>query len=308
METRLRRLVTVLVIAAADLLLAGTARAQELEPGTYQNAPLGVNVLFVGYGLSSGNVLVDAALPIEGAQAQVHAVSFAYLRTLNIFGRFAKFDAQIPVSWGRFEGKVAGEFRTRSPRGLADPRLRLAVNLVGSPPLDSQAFVNYRQRTIVGASLQVAVPVGQYDDTRLVNVGANRWAFRPEAAVSHARGRWVLEAVGGGWLFTDNTEHVDGTTLSQAPLWFAKGSVIYTVRRNLWFSASYGRAAGGETRLDGLHRHDVQRNDRIGVTASLPAGRSGAVRLLFMSGLATRLGTDFDSVGIGYQHTWAPRR
>jgi hypothetical protein len=300
-----------LVVAAAlacGVLRAVALSAQELEPGTYQAAPVGVNVLYAGYGFSTGNVLFDAALPIQGASAKVHAVSFGFLRTLDLFGRFAKVDAQIPASWGRFEGEVEGEFRTRTPRGLADPRVRLSINLAGSPALDLPAFAKYRQRTIVGTSLQVVMPLGQYDRTRFINLGANRWAFRPEAAVSHARGRWIFEVGVGAWLFTDNADYVGGTTLSQAPFYFAKGSAIYTLRRNLWFSASYGRGSGGETHIDDLARHDVQRNDRIGATLSFPAGRSGALRVLATSGLTTRLGTDFDSIGIGYQHSWGPTR
>jgi hypothetical protein len=304
----LRRLVIATALAVVALLRCAVLSAQELEPGTYQNAPVGVNVVYTGYGFSTGNVLFDAALPIQGASAKVHAVSFGFLRTLDLFGRLAKIDAQIPVSWGRFQGEVEGEFRTRTPRGLADPRVRLSINLAGSPALDLPAFATFRQRTIVGTSVLVVMPLGLYDRTRFINLGANRWAFRPEAAVSHARGRWIFEAAAGAWLFTDNADYVGGTTLSQAPFYFAKGSVIYTLRRNLWFSVSYGRGSGGETRVDDLARHDLQRNDRIGATLSFPAGRSGALRVLATSGLATRLGTDFDSIGVGYQYAWGPAR
>jgi hypothetical protein len=49
-----------------------------------------------------------------------------------------------------------------------------------------------------------------------------------------------------------------------------------------------------------------RRNDRIGATPSIPAGPAGALRVTAMSGLTTRRGTDFDSIGIGDQHAWGP--
>jgi Putative MetA-pathway of phenol degradation len=283
----------------------GPASAQELEPGAYQNAPVGLNVVFTGYGLSRGNVLFDAALPIADVEATVHTLVLGYLRTMSLFGRAAKIDVQAPLSWARFEGTVAGEARTRSPKGLTDPRVRLSVNLFGSPALNLPGFVKYRQRTIVGASLQVGLPLGQYDRTRFINLGANRWSFRPEIALSHAAGRFIFEGSAGSWLFTDNDEYADGSTLSQRPLNFLKGSAIYQFRRRgLWGSFSYGHGWGGETALNDQNRQDLQKNDRVGATLALPVGRASALKVVFTTGLATRLGADFDSIAAVYQYSW----
>src|SRR5262249_28985443 len=185
----------------------GIVNAQELEPGTYQNAPTQVNVGIAAYGYSSGNVLLDASLPVEGAKATVNVVALGYVRTLGILGRSAKIDAQLPLSWARFSGFVSGEFRTRSPQGLADPRVRLLVNFIGAPALSAPEFAKYRQRTIIGASLQTVMPLGQYDSTRYINLGSNRWSFRPELGMSHAHGRLTLEFTGGAWLFTHNGDY-----------------------------------------------------------------------------------------------------
>jgi Putative MetA-pathway of phenol degradation len=283
------------------------AIAQELEPGAYQNAPVGLNALYAGYGRSRGNVLFDAALPVEDVQATVDVVALAYLRTLSVAGRSGKLDVQVPLSWARFEGTVAGEFRTRSPKGFADPRVRLAVNVLGASAFDQQGFRQYRQQTIVGASLQVVLPLGQYDRTRFINLGAHRWAFRPEMALSHATGRWIFEIAAGTWLFTDNDDYAGGARLSQRPLYFAKGNAIYAFRRGLWASVSYGHAEGGQTALNDLIREDLQRNDRIAATLSLPVARASAVKLVLTTGLTTRLGPDFDSIGAGYQYSWSAK-
>jgi len=46
----------------------------------------------------------------------------------------------------------------------------------------------------------------QYDPTKLINLGANRWAFKPELGLSRRWGHWVLDAYGGVWFFTENPE------------------------------------------------------------------------------------------------------
>jgi outer membrane putative beta-barrel porin/alpha-amylase len=290
--------------AAVLLALCGDVMAQELEPGTYQNAPTTVNVAVAAYGFSRGNVLFDASLPVEGAKATVNVVALGYVRTLGILGRSAKFDAQLPLSWATFTGFVAGEFRTRSPRGMADPRVRLLINFIGAPALSPAEFAKYRQRTIVGVSLQAILPLGQYDPTRYINLGSNRWSFRPELGASHARGRLTLEATGGGWFFTHNADYVGSTTQTQTPLYFAKAGAIWTFRRGVWLAANYGRATGGETRVDGVKTNEPQRNDRLAYTFVAPFFGAGSLRLTYTSGLSTRLGADFDSLGIGYQYSW----
>ena len=195
-------------------------RAQELDPRLYQNVPVGLNAVLIGYGFSTGNVLFDSSLPIEDGEADVHTVFAAYVRTLDFFGRSGKVDVVLPFSDANFQGFLDGEFRTRTPTGFADPRFRLAVNLTGSPPLAAQEFAEYRQETIVGASLQVIVPLGDYDSTKLINLGSNRWSFRPEVAVSQRFRRWFFEVAGGAWLFTRNDNFFGVQTLEQNPFYY----------------------------------------------------------------------------------------
>jgi len=291
-------------ILIAAVTSAGPALAQELEPRLYQNAPVGFNALVLSYGYSAGNFLVDSSLPIEGAKAELHGVAIGYVRSLGLFGKSAKLDVVLPISWGTFEGVVAGEFRTRKPFGLADPRFRLAVNLYGAPALSVREFGRYRQKTILAASIQIAAPLGQYDPDRLVNLGANRWSFRPEVGVSNARGRWYFEVAAGAWLFTENSDYYGGSSLTQDPLYFVKGDVIYGFKPGVWLALNYGFATGGETRVSDASAATLQRNSRLGVTFSFPVTRANSMKVVWTSGLATRLGADFDSVSVLYQYTW----
>ncbi len=293
-----------LATVGVALLASYPAKGQDLEPRLYQNAPVGLNAIVLGYGFSSGNVLFDTALLIEDATADVHVVLFAYLRTFDFFGRSAKFDVVLPFSDANFQGLLDGVFRTRNPTGMADPRFRLAVNLVGSPPLSAPEFRNYRQKTIVGASLQVAVPLGQYDPTKLINLGANRWSFRPEIGVSRSLRRWFLEMAAGGWFFATNNDFFGGATFEQNALLFIKGDAIFNFRPGLWLSFNFGIANGGETTVNGEFAANLQRNSRIGSTLSIPIAPRNSLKIAYTAGLSTRLGADFDSISVSYQYTW----
>ena len=108
-------------------------------------------------------------------------------------GKSAKFDVILPYSSFSANGLVSGQPREREMSGSGDPRFRFSINLFGAPALSVKEFANYQQDLIIGASLQVSAPLGQYDNSKLLNLGNNRWSFRPELGISKAWGPWTAE-------------------------------------------------------------------------------------------------------------------
>ena len=96
----------------------------------------------------------------------------------------------------------AGQHLYRS--GLADSVYRFSVNLKGGPAMTPQEFSKWKQKLLLGASLKVIAPTGQYDPTKLINWGSNRWSFKPEFGYSQRWGKWVLDGYAGAWFFTTN--------------------------------------------------------------------------------------------------------
>ena len=182
-------------------------------------------------------------------------------------------------------------------------RVQIAVNFIGAPALAARELATYRETTVVGVALQIVAPSGEYYPDKLVNLGSNRWAFRPRIGVSHTAGRWTLEAYGDVWLYTDNTDFLGGMTLEQDPFWVVQGHVLYTFRRGLWLGVNAGFANGGRTTVDGEEK-DFQENTRLGATLSIPLGRRHALKLVYVGGIATRLGADFDTFNLAYQYRW----
>jgi hypothetical protein len=290
------------------LLGCHAAHAQELEPRAYSPNPVGANFVVLGVGHSSGNVLLDPSLPLTDVDARITAGLTGYGRTFALFGRSASAAFAGPYVAADVSGSIGEDRREVQRRGFGDPRLRLAVNLMGGEALTLAQFAKREPRSSLGVSVVIVPPLGQYDSTKLVNLGSNRWSFRPELGFSQPVGRWYLEMYAGLWLFTDNDAYFGGARREQDPIRTLQAHVSYTVRPQLWFAADATHYRGGQSSIDGNSRMDALANTRVGITVSLPIGARQSLKLSWSDGVATRIGGDFNNFAIGWQYTWMDQR
>jgi hypothetical protein len=293
-----------LLLGALLLARAGAARCQEIEPRAYSNAPVGVNFLIAGYVYTQGSLPFDSALPVKHASIDTSNAVVAYARVLELWGQSAKFDANVPYTWLSGTAEAFGEPLSRTVAGPANAAFRLSVNLHGAPALPMREFAGYRQDLIVGASLQVTAPTGQYDDTRVVNIGTNRWSFKPEVGVSKAIGPWYLEAATAATFFTDNGDFYGGHERAQEPVYSLQGHAIRAFAHGIWASVDATWFTGGRTSLDGVAGNDLQRNWRLGATLAVPLDARSSVKIYGSRGVSARTGNDYDLLGIGWQYRW----
>lgn len=286
------------------MTLSCIAAAQDLEPRAYSPSPVGANFFIVAYGYQTGNVLFDSAVPITDAEVNLNSSVMSYGRTFGVLGRSASAFAALPYVWGEASGQVLEEERTITRSGLADLRMRFAMNIVGGKALNPREFAVRKPSTTLGASLTVVAPTGQYDPAKLVNIGSNRWSFKPEVGLSHPIGHWYLELYGGVWFFTDNNNFFGGSLREQKPITTIQTHVSYTIRPRLWLAANATYFTGGRTVINEVINADLQKNSRIGVQASIPVGRRSSVKFSWARGLVTRIGGDFNSFGIAWQYLW----
>jgi hypothetical protein len=300
------RLADVLAAATACALMSAVTpvHAQDIEPRTYSNAPIGVNFLIAGYAYTRGGLAFDPSAPVKNPQLETSNAVLAYARVLDLWGKSGKFDAVVPYTWLTGTAEFRGQEIERDVDGFANAAFRLSVNLYGAPALTLKEFKDWEQDLIVGASLQVFTPTGQYDSTRLVNIGTNRWAFKPEAGISKAIGPWTLELTGAATFYTDNREFFGGTTRSQAPLYSTQGHLIYGFRSGIWASLDATYYVGGRTTVDGVLNYDLQQNWRVGGTLAFPVNIHNSIKLYASSGVSARTGNSFDLVGIAWQYRW----
>lgn len=277
---------------------------QELEPGAYSASPKAVNMLIVSNNLSAGDSAFDPSLPIEEAKARINTSVLSYVRTMGVFGRSANIAVALPYSIGNLEGRYIGEFTQVYRSGLRDPVIRFAVNLYGTPAMKLKEFARSRQKTNVGMSLTVIAPLGQYDPAKLINVGANRWAWKPEMGLTQAYGRWTLELYAGAWLFTDNNNFYGGRTRSQDPIGSVQFHIIRTLRPRMWLAFDANYYTGGRTSVNGFPNADLQQNSRVGLTLAIPIDRRQSLKIGFSRGARTSVGADFNAFTVAYQYLW----
>jgi hypothetical protein len=291
-------------LAIAIAVFAAFAQAQDIEPRAYSNAPVGVNFLIGGYGYTRGGVSFDTSLPVTDPSLQTSSAVLAYARALDFWGLSGKVDAIVPYTWLSGSAVYRGDPVERVVDGFMDPAFRVSVNLYGAPALNLEDFLKYEQDLIVGVSLRVTPPVGQYDSSRLVNIGTNRWSFKPEVGVSKASGPWTLEVTAAATLFTDNDDFYGGNTRAQDPLYSFQAHLIYNFPRGIWGSLDGTYFTGGRTTLNGTLNNDLQQNWRAGATLAFPVDRHNSIKLYASSGVESRTGNDFDLLGIAWQYRW----
>ena len=293
-----------MVSVVALTVAASAAHAQELIPAAYVPAPVGINLVTVAGVYNSGDLSFDPALPIEDASARIIISSLGYARTLNVAGRSANITVVLPYLVGDLEGVYIGEQRFVERSGLGDAGLRFGVNLLGAPAMTPEQFRSFRPGTLLGASLTLRAPVGQYDPSKLINIGTNRWAFKPELGLTQVIGRWALEAYIGGWFFTTNSDLFGGRTGEQDPILSTQYHVRFLIRPGLWAALDANFWRGGRTTVNGLANDDLQRNSRIGATVSVRLAPAHSLRIAASRGAITRIGGDFNSAGVSYAYTW----
>ena len=289
-------------LVAALLPVAVSAAAQELEPRAYSPSPVGTTFLVLSATRSAGGVFTDAAAPLSDVEATVGVLGVTAGHTFEIGHRQALVLALLPIAWGEASGRVGENRREVSRRGLGDSRVRFSMILAGSPAMTPAEFARAPRRTIVGASVTLAPPTGGYEPERLVNLGANRWAFKPEVGVSHPAGRWTLDAYAGVWFFTANNDYYPGSTRrEQDPILTIQGHVSRTIGRSAWLAANATWYRGGTTRIDRVDKMDLQENTRVGATLSLPLAARQSIKVAYSAGATTRIGADFRTLTVAWQ-------
>jgi hypothetical protein len=213
------------------------------------------------------------------------------------------------VAWQQYrKGLLFVGGRYRAHVSVAKDRRCLASHAgssaVRAPALSVRDFASYRQDLIVGVSLQVSAPFGQYDNSKLINLGNNRWSFKPELGISKAVDRWTFELAPSVTFFTDNTGFFGGNNFAQAPFYAVQGHILYTFQSGAWIALDGVYFRGGHTSLNGVKSDNEQRNTLAGFTVALPIDRQNWLKLSASTGITTRTGSEFTAVGVAWHYRW----
>ena len=289
--------------------------AQDLAPRAYVITPIHSNAVTLTYVFYDGDLVLDGSLPISGVTSRYNVSVFSYTHSFRLLGRSANVSGSFPYGIGNFRGTVIGA-ETRAHRsGALDSSFRLSVNLKGGPAMDLQEFRKWQQKTIIGVSFKLVAPTGQYDPTKLINYGANRWSFKPEVGLSRRWGHWVVDSYGAMWFFTTNHDFFSrnqfspGTnTQKQNPTFAFEGHLSYDVKPRLWASLDGNFWVGGRSSLNGVENpNTLQKNSRIGATVSVPVSKRQSLKFSYNRGAYVRYGGNYQNVSMGWQYSWLGR-
>jgi len=292
------------------LLFSATAAAQDLEPRAYSASPVGTTFAVVGFARSSGDITFDPGVPITDVHGTFYGPAIGLGQSFNFFGRQALITTGVPYAWGNVSGNVGEQRGSVYRSGLGDFKTRFSVNLRGNPAQTVEEFMRRQHRSfIIGTSLTVVAPSGQYGNTKLINIGANRWAFKPELGVSWPVKKLDLDLYASSWFYTPNQSFYPGhADRTQAPLTALQAHVSYTVRLGLWVAVDSTWYGGGSTTVNGGTPTERQSNTRLGVTVSLPVAKQQSFKVAYSSGVSGTIGASFDTISVGWQKVWFNRR
>jgi len=286
-------------------LFSSKVFAQDIEPRRWTPLPLKSNFVGVGYGYTNGKIFFDPVLHVEDATVEGNALAISYVRPFKIGKKLARFDVLIPYTIVRWEGTLGGVPASTSRNGFADPRLRLSVNFIGPSAMEAKELQEYMiahpVHTVVGASLAVSLPLGQYYNDKLLNLGQNRFVFRPQVGFVHNWRKWSYELTGSLFIYTDNNDFFNGSTRKQDPVFAFQTHLIRRFKPGIWGSLSLGSGLAGQSIVDNQPKKDKQENLMGAISFGVPIMKKQAVKIVYVrSQTLSDVGGDTNSVSASW--------
>ena len=265
MTTRVRKSFTPKPLLFALFALAASpftdqAQAQFTDAHAYDNTPVGTNQIELGYAHARGDASIDTSMVLAGATVHLNQVVIDYARYFGAFHRLMWVEATVPIA--RLDGSVSGTDISGSTTGLGDSSYQVGILLKGGPALSVAQFQSYGPTTTLGLSLTMTAPTGSYDPQQILNLGSDRWSFKPEFALRCPFGpekKWQFDGYANVYFFTDNTNYHGKEILRQEPLAGLEGHVSYSFNDNVWLSLDTRYAFRGSTSVDGVAQDNAQR-------------------------------------------------
>lgn len=260
------KLVVVFVLSVATVREDANAQIAR----SYLNAPQG-NLFMYSFAGSRSNTGGVDGLPIPLTETRLQTQSLIYSRILDIDGRCGGLGFALPVQDLVSFNTDAGQVVARE-NGIGDPSVTFEVNLFGAPALQREEFAEWTPEDYAGMHFMVGLPLGDYDPTQAVNLGANRFTFRPlfNYSLTPDEGQSWLDLYASTFFYTANGEYLGDNTLQQKPLANLEAHYSRTVYDRLWAGMGIIGMFGGKTEINGLTNSPSQQIGRFALTAGSP--------------------------------------
>jgi hypothetical protein len=288
-------------------LFSSALFGQDLEPRRWTEIPVGKQVIGVGYAFSFGEVFFDPILQAENATVEMNTIGVSYVLPVRIGKKLGRIDATIPFVFEHWEGTLSGVPSSLNRTGFADPIIRFSVNILGASAEESKNLREYitehSVRTTVGLSIAVTLPFGQYFDEKLINLGHNRFVFRPQAGMIHTWNKWSFELTASTFLITNNNNFYGGMKKKQAPIFAIQSHLIKRFKPGYWASLSAGFGSGGKSIINNQSREDRRVNLLGAISVGFPLDKNQGAKITYLRNQALEsIGADVNSFIIGWSY------
>ncbi|TFG74803.1 MAG: transporter [Flavobacteriales bacterium] len=260
--------------------------AQDVEPRRWTNLPLGITAVGIGYGYTFGDVYFDPLLQAEDAVVRAHTIITSYVKPFRIGKKLARIDVLLPFSSATWEGLLQGVPTSVERTGLVDPKLRFSYHLIGPPALAPKELQEYLAEhttyTTLGVSLAINLPLGQYSEDKLINLGLNQFIFRPQLGVAHNWGPWSVEWDASVYIYTKNNNFFNDGSKRQNPLAATQAHLIKRFKSGVWASISTGYGIGGTSRVNRLSNDDERSNILGAASLGFAVGKGQSAKIVYI--------------------------
>lgn len=284
----------------------GKASAQFNDPRAYDNTPIGVNQLELSYTYVRSNASVDPSLVIGGARLNLNQVAIGYTYYFGAFHRLAWAEAAVPLAGP--DGSIADTNIHGSIYGTGDSSYQFGMLLKGGPALSIEQFANYKPATSLGLSLTVTAPTGLYDSRKILNLGSDRWLFKPEIAFNYPFGadqKWEFDAYGNASFYTDNNSYHGKEILQQEALPGLEGHISYSFNERIWASLDTRYSFRAVTDVDGVSQNNAQQNFIVGSEVNVSLNPQNSLTFVFAKAIVHQNGPTATGFSIKYDYTWS---
>ncbi len=286
-------------------LCMAAAWGDDIEPRRWTPLPVGTRIVGVGYAYTNGDLFFDPVLQLEDTSSDVHTVAASYVQSFSVLGKATRLDIVVPWQSAEWNGILRGAPARTDRVGFADPVVRLSVHLLGNPALGADDFRRQmstrRANTVLGVAVSVALPWGEYFDDKLLNLGQNRYVFRPQVGVLHTRGAWSYELTGSAFLFGDNDDFFGGTRRKQEPLYAVQAHVVRLLEPRFWVSVSAGYGIGGRSTIGSVEKDDERADVLAGISAGMALPRRQSLKIAYVRSWALRdVGADTGTLSVAW--------
>lgn len=253
MISRTFRILGACALGVSALAVSATANAQAIDAGDYVPAPPGtqLGLIYLQYS-HAGALYQDGKKVDDKAELDVAVSLLRYVGFTKVAGMTLDYQVLQPYGHIAGGGSTAGLGKTS---GFGDTILVSTLWVHEDP----------KKKSFFGITPYLFIPTGEYNASKALNLGENRWKGSLQAVYSQGFGdHFVAELAGDAMIFGKNDNlGPNSDQLTQKPLFRVQGFARYLLDDKNEINARLMHVTGGETKINGVEQNNITKTTSV---------------------------------------------